>query len=223
MEIAIDISFNTTFSSFALRRNLILKCNVRNVLASMFLMWFIEWKILIFLRGNFPFTSLFGLSTCIAAKYAKITNAFWNMSGYMQMITHEILKNYCISFSFLWAFFLSFFSFFFFAAFLQHFIHHTRLCATEIVVYMQRMIKMSCFRIANVRCNAIVRELWGRMKDVSCRRFNIIKICFIIPGLQINWNYHFMVTNIFELVGWNWEIVESFCIPSFPSSSHLKR
>lgn len=49
----------------------------------------------------------------IAAKYAKITNAFWNMSGYMQMITHEILKNYC-------SFFLSLAS--------QRFIRHIFAC-----------------------------------------------------------------------------------------------
>lgn len=70
----------------------------------------------------------------------------------MQMITHEILKNYCISFSFLYFF-----------AFLQRFIHQARLCATEIVVYMQRMIKMSFFRIANERC-----ESFGKKWNEEC-------------------------------------------------------
>lgn len=109
----------------------------------------------------------------------KSSNAFWNMSGKIQMITHEILRNYCNSPLFLLSWNVCFF-----------FIHNISsaefACVEQTKRYAYAMNdKTNFFRIANIRTADDSRHV-KELNDVLCRRFNIIKICFIIRGLQIN-------------------------------------
>lgn len=91
------------------------------------------------------------------------------------MITHEILRNYCIFFAFANISFAIF------------------TCVEPEEIYVRIYAMNDKNELLPHHEHTI--ESFFHIRNASCRRFNIIKICFIIWGLQINWNYHFKVTN----------------------------